>query len=160
MCGIAGWLGTLSEGEKYGARMADALRHRGPDGQGIQSWREATLVHTRLSIIDLSPAGVLVPAAWCPPHGGDRGPPGRARHPSGAGAPMGDVLSYPTPASVCQPATAASPRVAGDSPRPLDLRDPSSWLNPCPGPDRRGEPYPAVWLRCQSQHSSPLPVAR
>ncbi len=57
MCGIAGWLGTLSEGEKYGARMADALRHRGPDGQGIQSWRDATLVHTRLSIIDLSPAG-------------------------------------------------------------------------------------------------------
>jgi asparagine synthase (glutamine-hydrolysing) len=38
-------------------RLMEALHHRGPDGQGVQSWREATLVHTRLSIIDLSPAG-------------------------------------------------------------------------------------------------------
>ena len=37
--------------------MARALTHRGPDGQGMKSWPEATLVHTRLSIIDLTPAG-------------------------------------------------------------------------------------------------------
>jgi len=57
MCGIAGWLGTLGEGEKYAERMVQVLRHRGPDAHGIRSWPEATLVHTRLSIIDLSPAG-------------------------------------------------------------------------------------------------------
>ena len=57
MCGIAGWLGNLPDGEGYAARMMQALRHRGPDAQGIRSWPEATLVHTRLSIIDLSPTG-------------------------------------------------------------------------------------------------------
>jgi asparagine synthase (glutamine-hydrolysing) len=37
--------------------MVKALYHRGPDGHGVKSWLEATLVHTRLSIIDLSPSG-------------------------------------------------------------------------------------------------------
>jgi asparagine synthase (glutamine-hydrolysing) len=37
--------------------MVKALYHRGPDAHGIKSWSEASLVHTRLSIIDLSPAG-------------------------------------------------------------------------------------------------------
>jgi asparagine synthase (glutamine-hydrolysing) len=37
--------------------MAQALRHRGPDGLGIRIWPYAALVHTRLSIIDLSSNG-------------------------------------------------------------------------------------------------------
>jgi asparagine synthase (glutamine-hydrolysing) len=57
MCGIGGWLGTVSDGDKYTKRMVRSMHHRGPDGHGIQSWLEATLLHTRLSIIDLSPAG-------------------------------------------------------------------------------------------------------
>jgi asparagine synthase (glutamine-hydrolysing) len=57
MCGIAGWLGHLANREEYAVRMCEVLRHRGPDGHGIQSWPEATLIHTRLSIIDLSPTG-------------------------------------------------------------------------------------------------------
>jgi asparagine synthase (glutamine-hydrolysing) len=57
MCGIAGWLGNLPDSENYAGRMVQALRHRGPDAHGIRTWPEATLVHTRLSIIDLSPAG-------------------------------------------------------------------------------------------------------
>jgi asparagine synthase (glutamine-hydrolysing) len=57
MCGIAGWVGHMPNGEKYAARMAQTLHHRGPDACGVRSWPEATLVHTRLSIIDLSPAG-------------------------------------------------------------------------------------------------------
>ena len=57
MCGIAGWLGTLPDSAPYASRIAQALRHRGPDAHGIQSWPEATLIHTRLSIIDLSPTG-------------------------------------------------------------------------------------------------------
>ena len=57
MCGIAGWLGNNSLGEQYAHRMAERLEHRGPDSFGIQSWPHATLVHTRLSIIDLSKFG-------------------------------------------------------------------------------------------------------
>lgn len=57
MCGIAGWLGTLQDGEQHATRMAQTLHHRGPDAWGVRSWPEATLVHTRLSIIDLSPTG-------------------------------------------------------------------------------------------------------
>lgn len=57
MCGIAGWLGPLPGGETYATRMVQALRHRGPDAYGLRSWPEAILVHTRLSIIDLSSAG-------------------------------------------------------------------------------------------------------
>jgi asparagine synthase (glutamine-hydrolysing) len=57
MCGIGGWLGTLPNGEIYAAQMKLALHQRGPDAHGIRSFAEATLVHTRLSIIDLSPAG-------------------------------------------------------------------------------------------------------
>jgi asparagine synthase (glutamine-hydrolysing) len=57
MCGIGGWLGTLPDPQIYAARMALAMRHRGPDANGVKSLSEATLVHTRLSIIDLTPAG-------------------------------------------------------------------------------------------------------
>jgi asparagine synthase (glutamine-hydrolysing) len=57
MCGIGGWLGTPPNGEIYAAQMKLALHHRGPDAHGIRSFAGATLVHTRLSIIDLSPAG-------------------------------------------------------------------------------------------------------
>jgi asparagine synthase (glutamine-hydrolysing) len=57
MCGIAGWLGRSHDAALHAGRMALALKHRGPDAHGIRSWPEATLVHTRLSIIDLSPSG-------------------------------------------------------------------------------------------------------
>lgn len=57
MCGIAGWLGTPLADTTCAVRLAHALRHRGPDGQGIRTWPDATFVHTRLSIIDLSPTG-------------------------------------------------------------------------------------------------------
>ncbi len=57
MCGIAGWLGAEPVDEGAAGRMAQALAHRGPDGREIRSWAGATLVHTRLSIIDLSSAG-------------------------------------------------------------------------------------------------------
>jgi asparagine synthase (glutamine-hydrolysing) len=37
--------------------MLAALKRRGPDGEGIESWPDATLGHARLAIIDLSEAG-------------------------------------------------------------------------------------------------------
>jgi asparagine synthase (glutamine-hydrolysing) len=62
VCGIAGFvdpkLTDLQAREVLG-QMAAALRHRGPDGEGI--WFEERirigLAHRRLSIIDLSAAG-------------------------------------------------------------------------------------------------------
>ena len=57
MCGIAGWLGSVEGSGQVAARVIAALHHRGPDAHGIWSRPEVTLLHTRLSIIDLSPAG-------------------------------------------------------------------------------------------------------
>ena len=56
MCGIAGYfsLGGPAPGEAYLARMGEALRHRGPDAQGIYVNGPVGMVHQRLSIIDLS----------------------------------------------------------------------------------------------------------
>lgn len=62
MCGISGGLQlglNCGEWEDVLSRMGAALRHRGPDDGGV--WYDAEagvgLVHRRLSIVDLSPAG-------------------------------------------------------------------------------------------------------
>ncbi|HBQ98145.1 MULTISPECIES: asparagine synthase (glutamine-hydrolyzing) [unclassified Roseofilum] len=61
MCGIAGCIGYSDPDrlEKAITQMQNALKHRGPDDQGlyISGDRQAGLAHTRLSILDLSPAG-------------------------------------------------------------------------------------------------------
>jgi asparagine synthase (glutamine-hydrolysing) len=57
MCGIAGWIGHVEEPQRCAARLVGALRHRGPDSEDVHASGDATLVHTRLSIIDLSPTG-------------------------------------------------------------------------------------------------------
>lgn len=60
MCGIAGEYSPKGQAAELGVmqRMTDAMRHRGPDGDG--AWRSADgrclLGHRRLSIIDLSTA--------------------------------------------------------------------------------------------------------
>ena len=62
MCGIYGYLSTK---EKVNPdilhSMGDSLRHRGPDGEGEEIQQSVEwglgLGHTRLSVIDLSPAG-------------------------------------------------------------------------------------------------------
>jgi len=65
MCGIAGIIGRLDEGNRAALeRMNDAMLHRGPDASG--TWVSAPdargwgtlLAHRRLAILDLSPAGV------------------------------------------------------------------------------------------------------
>ncbi len=66
MCGIAGFLtaaGTDSS-ESNLSRMADAIRHRGPNDSGLWADRAAGigLAHRRLSIVDLSPADVVLGA--------------------------------------------------------------------------------------------------
>ena len=61
MCGIAGVL-TMSlqdSTERYIQAMQTALKHRGPDDHGtyLSKDRNVGLVHTRLSILDLSQNG-------------------------------------------------------------------------------------------------------
>lgn len=59
MCGIAGIIASDVVPPDLPARMAAAIVHRGPDDQGIWSDPDAriTLIHRRLSIVDLSPQG-------------------------------------------------------------------------------------------------------
>ena len=55
MCGIAGYFG---EGDSVVLKkMADTLRHRGPDDEGYYEDGTVGIAHRRLSIIDLSPSG-------------------------------------------------------------------------------------------------------
>jgi asparagine synthase (glutamine-hydrolysing) len=55
MCGIAGILSFDAQPPRVQelAAMAQALRHRGPDGTGFYRDNHAGLAHTRLSVIDL-----------------------------------------------------------------------------------------------------------
>jgi asparagine synthase (glutamine-hydrolysing) len=72
MCGIAGFLDLerrsgSQELEALGRAMAATLSHRGPDAHGVWADAEAgvTLGHTRLSIVDLSPAGAQPMVSSC-----------------------------------------------------------------------------------------------
>ena len=58
MCGIAGVSGLRVDDDAL-ARVVALLAHRGPDGHGVHVDPQGptTLVHTRLAIIDTSPAG-------------------------------------------------------------------------------------------------------
>jgi asparagine synthase (glutamine-hydrolysing) len=61
MCGIAGAVGSHPKyvNQHVVTSMTDAIAHRGPDGEGVWSNTDQTVVlgHRRLSILDLSSAG-------------------------------------------------------------------------------------------------------
>lgn len=64
MCGIAGF--SLKKGAVSSKRLklfAQALAHRGPDGEGYFKHKNIGLVHTRLSIIDLAGGAQPIHAA-------------------------------------------------------------------------------------------------
>ena len=72
MCGIAGLVDLkrkfgLDELRSIAARMAGSLIHRGPDDQGVWIDAQAGVAfgHTRLAIIDLSPAGAQPMISSC-----------------------------------------------------------------------------------------------
>ena len=72
MCGIAGFLDLerrsgSQELEALGRAMAATLNHRGPDAHGVWADPEAGVVlgHTRLAIVDLSPAGAQPMVSSC-----------------------------------------------------------------------------------------------
>ncbi len=53
MCGIVGFYGEQKNKEEIIKRMADRIKHRGPDGEGYYTDDKIALGHRRLSIIDL-----------------------------------------------------------------------------------------------------------
>lgn len=60
MCGIAGHVGATPPPENRINECLRRMQHRGPDASGMKSWRRrsgdcVSLLHTRLSIIDLDP---------------------------------------------------------------------------------------------------------
>jgi asparagine synthase (glutamine-hydrolysing) len=59
MCGIAGWLNfdRSPVSPVILEKMAEMIRHRGPDGQGIYCDHNLGLAHRRLAIIDLTDGG-------------------------------------------------------------------------------------------------------
>lgn len=72
MCGIAGLIGVHSDSRELGQRLLRALRHRGPDDEGVECPHpSAVLVHSRLAIVDLSAAGHQ-PMSDHPPEGAER----------------------------------------------------------------------------------------
>src|SRR3990167_1607107 len=61
MCGIAGFIDRNAnyDFENISKNMGQVMAHRGPDGSGVWLDREhgVSLIHRRLSILDLSTAG-------------------------------------------------------------------------------------------------------
>ncbi len=58
MCGIAGYIGRSKEqGLDYCRNAGVLIMHRGPDDSGILNLDEVTLLHRRLSILELSELG-------------------------------------------------------------------------------------------------------
>ena len=62
MCGIAGLVG-LEHNKQIADSMLATLRKRGPDAQGVYSYEQCCLIHSRLAIID--PAGGSQPMHLC-----------------------------------------------------------------------------------------------
>jgi asparagine synthase (glutamine-hydrolysing) len=55
MCGIAGIVANgVQQYRETLKRMTDAIRHRGPDGDGIHAFTNCALGHRRLAIVDLA----------------------------------------------------------------------------------------------------------
>lgn len=53
MCGIVGFYGEQKDKENVIKKMADRIKHRGPDGEGYYTDEKIALGHRRLSIIDI-----------------------------------------------------------------------------------------------------------
>ena len=66
MCGIACYIGSsIDEGLRFAQRAQPLLKHRGPDDTGIFNDDGVTLLHMRLSIIELSELGHQPMASSC-----------------------------------------------------------------------------------------------
>ena len=69
MCGIAGLVGVAGDTREYAQRLLAAVRHRGPDDEGVERPAPSVaFVHTRLAILDVSVAGHQ-PMRDAPPDG-------------------------------------------------------------------------------------------
>ena len=67
MCAIAGIIGLKTD-ESIRKSMLDTMRRRGPDAQGTYVHEEATLLHARLTIIDLEGGKQPMELDWAGEH--------------------------------------------------------------------------------------------
>ncbi len=56
LCRFVSSIEELSNGKEHAKELLPVLLHRGPDGNGVQAWFHATLIHTRPGANDLSPS--------------------------------------------------------------------------------------------------------
>lgn len=63
MCGIAGIIRLMAD-RAIKEKMLDTMRRRGPDGKGVFSDKECTLLHSRLAIIDPSGGAQPMVLSW------------------------------------------------------------------------------------------------
>ena len=56
LCRFVSSIEELSNGKEHAKELLPVLLHRGPGGNGAQTWFHATLIHTRLGAKDLSPS--------------------------------------------------------------------------------------------------------
>lgn len=54
MCGIVGFYSEEKNKDAVIKKMADKIKHRGPDGEGFYTDEKIALGHRRLSIIDIN----------------------------------------------------------------------------------------------------------
>lgn len=64
MCGIVGLMGSYPDRVDAVTKMTEQLTHRGPDEQAVWETYHLTLGHTRLKIVDLSPAAAQPMHRW------------------------------------------------------------------------------------------------
>lgn len=62
MCAIAGILGLYCD-NKIAAKLLATMKRRGPDGNGVYQYKDCTLIHSRLAVVDIEggkqPMGLL-----------------------------------------------------------------------------------------------------
>ena len=137
----------------------DAFLDCGILARGFLRLRCADCAHEKLVAFSCNVARLLS-GLWRPAHGGDGRPPGRSRHPPGAGAPMGVGVSDPAALAVCRTSPSAVLGVADRPPCPIDLPDPTNGARTHRGQDRRCHAHPAFRITRQFEHPSALPRAR
>ena len=95
----------------------------------------------------------------CPAHVADRRPPGGARHPARAGAPVGALAADPAAIAAGRAARAGHAGAAGGAARGHAVPAGWRWTQWRRGPGRRRHADPAFWVGGQPQHPPALPGA-
>ena len=96
-------------------------------------------------------AAWLLPELWRPAHGGNRRPPGRSRHSSGAGEAVGDPVSDPAARAVRRSSPPTRARVADRPPGHFHISDPTSGTQARRSPERCRHADTTLWIGGQPE---------